>query len=280
MKTIAFVHQKGGTGKTTACVNIAGCLVKQQKKVLLVDMDPQGSATSHLGLTQNQDASVYQVLMEEEAINRCIFETESGIYLLPSAIDLLVIDSRFGQSANHAHRLKNQLAKVAQHFDVILIDTPAGHTSLIVNAIIAAEGHLIIPMDSGVFAYESLETFNFFLNQLAKAYQVPIHLMAVLLREELPRFSQKPLAKFWKKAEKSVPFSVPEADITAFWEKKGLKNVKIYRLPYSYELVQSQIKGMPLVHCAPDSDLVKIYQQITTALWATTRDWPNNFGAF
>jgi len=214
-------------------------------------MEPQGSATSSLGLSQNQDGSIYQVLMEEKAISECIFETESGIYLVPSAIDLLVIDSRFGQSTSHAHRLKNHLAKIAHHFDVILIDAAAGHTSLMVNTIIAAAGHLIIPMDYGVFAYESLETFNVFLNQLAEAYHVPIHLMAVLLREELPRSprqsSKKPLksiAKFWETPEESVPVLhyLYEAGITAFWEKNGVTDVKIYRLPYSYEVVKSHLK--------------------------------------
>jgi len=274
MKTIAFAHHKGGTGKTTACLNIAGCLVKQQKKVLVIDMDPQGSATSGLGLSRIQDCSVYRVLMEEEAINRCIFETKSGIYLLPAAIDLLVIDNRLGQTTHHAHRLKKHLAKVANHFDVILIDTPAGHTTLIVNAIIAANGHLIIPLDSGVFAYESLETFNIFINELAEAYQVPIQLLAVLLRQEVPRLAHstnpwKTITQFWNNKPEQEALASPislESDIRVFWEQNGIKDVKIYQLPYSYQQVQAQIEGLPISHYAPDSELAQIYQKIAAAL--------------
>ncbi len=266
MKAIAFVHQKGGTGKTTACLNIAGCLVKQQKKVLVVDMDPQGSATGGLGLLRNQESSTYQVLMGEEDIRQCIFETKSGVYIVPSAIDLLMIDNRL----KHARLLEKHLAKVANYFDAILIDTPAGHTSLIMNAIIAAGGHIIVPSDSGVFAYESLETFNFFLKELAKAYSIRINLMAILYREEFRPQSKNPLkmlAKLWEKHHDSL-----ESHITAFWEKNGIKALKFYKLPYSHQIVQAQIEGLPISHYAPESDIAKIYQQITLRLEETKDD--------
>ena len=274
MKIIAFVHHKGGTGKTTACLNIAGCLAKQDKKVLVVDMDPQGSATSGLGLFPNQDPSIYQVLMDDIPIHQAIFETKSNIYLLPSTVDLFVIESRLSQSTDHAHLLKKNLAKIAHHFDVILIDAPGGHTSLLINTVIAAAGNLIIPLDSGVFSYESLETFHIFLAEVATAYQVPIDILAVLLRGEL-RFSPAPASKnglkkiispFWKKNPVPVCHYLPKSDIAAFWKTKGIQDVTIYQLPYSDKIIQAQMAGIPISHYAPDSEITHIYQKITTDL--------------
>jgi cellulose biosynthesis protein BcsQ len=238
MKIIAFVHHKGGTGKTTACLNIAGCLAKQDKKVLVVDMDPQGSATSGLGLIPNKEPSIYQVLMGDIAIHEAIFETKSNIYLLPSTVDLFVIESRLSQSTDHAHLLRKNLAKIAHHFDVILIDAPGGHTSLLVNTVVAAASNIIVPLDSGVFAYESLETFHIFLKELATAYQIPIEIIAVLLRGELrlsPQMEPVPekglkkiIPPFWKKTSGPTCHYLPKSEIAAFWETKGIQDVTIY----------------------------------------------------
>jgi chromosome partitioning protein len=276
MKIIAFVHHKGGTGKTTACLNIAGCLAKQDKKVLVVDMDPQGSATSGLGLKPNQEPSIYQVLMGDIPIHHAIFETQSNIYLLPSTVDLFMIESRLSQSTDQAHLLRKNLVKIAHHFDVILIDAPGGHTSLLINTIIAATGHLIVPLDSGVFAYESLETFHIFLAELATAYQVPIEIIAVLLRGEL-RFSsqmaptaknglKKIISSFWEKNPVPTCHYLPKSDIAAFWKTKGIEDVTIYQIPHSDDIIRSQIAGIPVSHYAPDSEISQIYQKITTDL--------------
>lgn len=276
MKIIAFVHHKGGTGKTTACLNIAGCLAKQDKKVLVVDMDPQGSATSGLGLNPNQEPSIYQVLMGEIAIHEAIFETKSNIYLLPSTVDLLVIENRLSQLTEPAHLLRKNLAKIAHHFDVILIDAPGGHTSLLVNTVVAAAGNIIVPLDSGVFAYESLETFHIFLAEIATTYQIPIEIIAVLLRGELRLSSQsvpasknglqKIISSFWKTQPVPTCHYLPQSDITAFWETKGIQNVTIYQIPYADDIIGAQIAGLPISHYAPDSEITHIYQKMTTNL--------------
>lgn len=264
---ITFIHNKGGTGKTTACLNIAGCLVKQQQKVLVVDLDPQGSATTGLGLDRNAlNGSVYDVLMGKADIGTCIFEAESNIYILPSAIELLVIEKRLGLFAK-VDRLKKCLASVKSYFDYILIDVPAGHTSLMSNGIMAAD-HLIIPMDCGVFAYESLETLYTFLTEMIEAYGLSINLIAILLRED---FHSQTVSLFWNrflkqwKGEQSeIPVS--QSEIANFWEQQGMTKVKIYRVPYSPQIVQAQRAGLPISHYAPDSKIAQIYQQITAEL--------------
>jgi cellulose biosynthesis protein BcsQ len=220
---------------------------------------------------------VYQVLMDEVDIKQSILETESGIYVIPGAIDLLMIEHRLGHSKSQVQRLKTHLQPVANYFDVILIDTPAGYTSLIVNAIVAASGNIIIPLDSGVFSYESLEIFYLFLNELAKNYQVSIRFMAVLHREEVPSSLPKrptlnllkKMGRFWQTTSKSESsfLYTPESALQLFWEQTGMQPVKIYHLPHSAEIVQSQINGVPISHYASNSDIARIYQQITNELY-------------
>ena len=193
------------------------------------------------------------------------------VIVLPSAIELLVMDKHFGESANYLQLLKHHLAKVAQYFDIVLIDTQAGHVSLIVNAIFAAEGNIIVPLDSGVFAYESLETFSTFLTELVQAYHLPINLMAILLREDLAHKAAMPsqniISKFWKRKKNvSIPQHSLEANVMSFLEQNEIKGVKVHKLPYANEVVLAQIEGMPVSHYATNSKIAKAYQNITTML--------------
>ena len=108
--SIAFVHHKGGTGKTTSCLNIAGWLAKMKKQVLVVDLDPQGNATAGLGVDRKTlENSIYDVFFGQHNIEEVILETDSGIYLAPSSLDLLAAETspnrtrtyRINQSLNY-----------------------------------------------------------------------------------------------------------------------------------------------------------------------------------
>src|ERR1700722_15225026 len=90
---IAFVHHKGGTGKTTSCINVAGWLAKMNKKVLVVDLDPQGNAVAALGVDRKRiDESLYDVLFNNTNIKEVILETDAGVWLVPSSIDLIAAE--------------------------------------------------------------------------------------------------------------------------------------------------------------------------------------------
>ena len=104
---IAFVHHKGGTGKTTSCINVAGWLAKMNKKVLVVDLDPQGSAVAGLGVDRKRvEESIYDVLFNDTSIKEVILETDAGVWLVPSSIDLLAAERQMTDQANHASLLQ------------------------------------------------------------------------------------------------------------------------------------------------------------------------------
>ena len=154
---VAFANQKGGVGKTTSAVNIAAALGKMGKKVLLVDMDPQGNATSGVGISKKEiKKSVYEVLIGSAEAKDAVIVTKfknlsvmpSNIALVGAEIDLLEIDRRESCA-------KRALDAIKADYDYIFIDCPPALSMLTVNAFVAADG-LIIPMQCEYFALEGL----------------------------------------------------------------------------------------------------------------------------
>jgi len=120
-KKIAFVHHKGGTGKTTSCLNIAGWLAKMNKKVLVVDLDPQGNATTGLGIDRKTyEGSIYDVFFSQKNIEEVILETDSGIYLVPSSVDLMAVEMRMARQINNTSVLKESIESIKGYFDSLL----------------------------------------------------------------------------------------------------------------------------------------------------------------
>ena len=156
-KIIAFSNQKGGVGKTTTCVNMAAYLSLAGKKVLLVDLDPQGNATTGLGFSKGAlKKSVYNVVIEGEEVKDNVLETElKGLYLLPSNIDLAGAEVDLVYKKNRDRVLKAALDKAKGAFDYILIDCPPSLGLLTINALAAADS-VIIPIQSEYYALEGL----------------------------------------------------------------------------------------------------------------------------
>ncbi len=156
-KIISFSNQKGGVGKTTTCVNMAAYLATFGKKVLLVDLDPQGNATTGFGFSKSQlKKSVYNVMIEEESVNDNILDTEiEGLTLLPSNIDLAGAEVELVYKKNREKVLKSALDKVKSNYDYILIDCPPSLGLLTINALAGADS-VIIPIQSEYYALEGL----------------------------------------------------------------------------------------------------------------------------
>lgn len=156
-KIISFSNQKGGVGKTTTCVNMAAYLAKAGKKVLLVDMDAQGNATTGLGFAKSTlKRSVYNVLIEEESVKDNVLETDiEGLTILPSNIDLAGAEVELVYKKNRERMLKNALDKVKKDYDYILLDCPPSLGLITINALTAADS-VIIPIQSEYYALEGL----------------------------------------------------------------------------------------------------------------------------
>lgn len=156
-KIIAITNQKGGVGKTTTSINVAACLADQGKKVLLVDMDPQGNATSGVGIIRNElENTVYELLLGECSSEDCKTECAvknldvypSNANLSGAEIDLIGMDER-------EFILKEELDKVKSDYDFIIIDCPPALNLLTVNALVAADS-VMVPIQCEYYALEGL----------------------------------------------------------------------------------------------------------------------------
>jgi len=268
-RIIAFVHHKGGTGKTTSCLNIAGWLAKVGKRVLVVDLDPQGNATAGLGIDRAMlFGSLYEVFRGERAFEEVIVQTDSGVHLAPSSFNLLSFELEMAGQAGRVGLLAERLEAIESFYDYILIDVPPGSTQLMMNGIAAAE-HLIIPIDSGVFGAETLETLKKLIFSLADELGIEVNVMMVLLKS----FSADVL-------DLSLTHEVRKM-VAAFLQSSGLGTVKIFTIPFSRQIYQAQMKGLPISHWAPYSDAGRAYQRVTMGLLPSPyQDTINNLRKF
>jgi chromosome partitioning protein len=156
-KLFAVTNQKGGVGKTTTCVNLAASLAATRKKVLLIDIDPQGNATMGSGIDKNAvEYSVYDVLVHNVPVAQAILRAEHGGYdLLASNADLTAAEVELLDVDNREFRLRDALAIERAEYDYIIIDCPPSLNMLTVNALAAADG-VIIPMQCEYYALEGL----------------------------------------------------------------------------------------------------------------------------
>ena len=156
-KIIAFSNQKGGVGKTTTCVNMAAYLAALGKKVLLIDVDAQGNATTGLGYDKSKlEKSAYNVIIEGDDVTDVMLNTDiDGLYLLPSGIDLAGAEVELVQLKNRDKRLAEAVEKVRDKFDYMVIDCPPSLGLTTINALAAAD-EVIIPIQSEYYALEGL----------------------------------------------------------------------------------------------------------------------------
>jgi chromosome partitioning protein len=156
-KIIAIANQKGGVGKTTTTVNLAACLGVLEKKVLLIDADPQANASSGLGIdVENVTIGTYQVLEHTASAKDAIVETSSpNVHIIPAHIDLVAIEIELVDKPEREYMLKKSLANLKDEYDYILIDCAPSLGLITLNSLVAADS-VIIPIQCEYFALEGL----------------------------------------------------------------------------------------------------------------------------
>ncbi len=224
-KIIAIANQKGGVGKTTTSINLAAGMAYLNKKVLLIDLDPQGNATQGSGTYREQiEYSTYDLLLGDQSVQEIRLELKSPpMHIIPSTIELAGADLEISQIENNREKqLKNKLKEVKDEYDYIIIDCPPSLGLLNTNALTAADS-VIIPVQCEYYALEGLTQILSTIRLVQRLFNPQLRIEGVLLtmfdvRNNLSLEVQQEVRKYLK--EKVYKTSIP-------------RNVKLSEAPSS-----------------------------------------------
>ena len=180
-KIISIANQKGGVGKTTTSVSLSAILAKKGKKILMIDMDPQGNGTSGLGIDKNVKFSVYDVIIDDVEIENTIKKTEiENLDVCPSNINLAGAEVELVDMEEREQRLKSKLDKIKEKYDYIIIDCPPSLGLVTLNAFTASDS-VLIPVQCEYYALEGLGQLINTINLVKKHLNKSLYIEGALL---------------------------------------------------------------------------------------------------
>ncbi len=244
-KIVAIFNQKGGVGKSTTCVNMAGYLAKFGKKTLVLDIDQQCNATSHLGVEKSEEhRTIYDVIVDDCTIEEAIMPTKlENLYLIPASEDLAGAEIELVQMNNREKIIRNHLKKIKDDYDFILIDCPPSLGLITVNVLTACDT-VLIPIQCEYFALEGLSQLMYTIKLVKKHLNENIDVEGVVLT--------------MKDNRSNLSQSVA-ADITKYFGKKLYKTM----IPRNVRLAEAPSFGEPIVVYDHRCTGAKAYKELT-----------------
>jgi len=242
-KVISVTNQKGGVGKTTTSINLAASLVKRGKRILLIDMDPQGNASVGCGVDASEiEYTIYDLLLLETTAKKAIIKTECGVDVLSANGDLAGAQVELLNEIGRELRLQKALAPIQDDYDYIFIDCPPALNVLTINALVASNS-VMIPMQCEYFALEGLSAL------IATVRKI---------RETLnPKLSIEGLLRTMFDGRNSLSNEVSRQLQNHFGDK-------VYKavVPRNIRLAEAPSYGEPAITYAPDSKGAKAYIEL------------------
>ena len=243
-KVISVANQKGGVGKTTTTVNLSTMLAKKGKRVLLIDTDPQGNATSGLGITKELELSVYDVLVGDTEMIETLQESNiKNLTICPSNISLAGAEVELVSMMSREQRLKTKLDEIKDNYDYILIDCPPSLGLVTLNAFTASDS-VLIPVQCEYFALEGLGQLLNTVNLVKKHLNKNLEIEGALLT--------------MYDARTNLSNQVVK-EVKKYFENKVYKTV----IPRNVRLSEAPSYGMPISLYDPKSKGAKAYEKFT-----------------
>ncbi|MBO4770750.1 MAG: ParA family protein [Clostridia bacterium] len=249
-KIIVFSNQKGGVGKTTSAVNVAACVGKMGKKVLLVDLDPQGNTTSGVGINKRKmPLSSYDVLVGRAPAENCITNLESdfdNLSIIPANINLAGAEFELIQDEKREYKLRDALVPIRDNYDFIFIDCPPSLGMLTINTLVASD-YVIIPMQCEFYSLEGLSQLMQTIKTCKRLYNKNLQLLGILITMHNGRLN----------------LSMQVMD-----ELKKYYAGKLFRttIPRNVRLSEAPSYGSPIIYYDPYSKGAEAYKAVSAEM--------------